>query len=107
MTFRHPKVASQKSQMKNTLMALTCASTLVAALRKKRTCPTSTVAALTHVATQDVSAILEWVENVAEQNAALRAELEGLNNEENSDLRPTARPNGNSMPPASEVDPII
>ena len=61
------------------------------------------VTAPTHVATQDVSAILERVENLAEQNAALRAELEDLKNEENSDPRPTARPTATPTPPARSI----
>ena len=91
--------------MKNILMALICASTLVAALlacaTQEEDMPQQTpVTAPTHVATQDVSAILERVENLAEQNDALRAELEDLKNEEDSDPRPTARPTATPTPPA-------
>ena len=97
MTIPHPKMASQRSHIKSILMALICASTLVAALlacaTQEEDMPQQTpVTAPTHVAMQDETAILDRVENLAEQNAALRAELGDLKNEENAALRPTATP---------------
>lgn len=80
VTIPHPKVASQRGHMKNVLTALICGSPLVAALLA---CPTqdedmpqqTPVTAPANVATQDVGTILERMENLAGQNAALRSEL--------------------------------
>ena len=76
--------------MKNILMALICASALIVALMgcaaETEDSPQPTIAP-----TQDENVIMERLEDLAKENAALRAELEDLKNQadnEKSDLAP-------------------